>query len=509
MMRADIWAAVLLAAIAIGLYLPTLGAEFVYDARMTVMTNDYPHHPGHLLDVATLRVMHLDVMDNNRPVYLASVILNWALWGNHPWGHHLCNVLLHGLVVMLLFRLCRRIAGDAPMWTAFGAALLYAVHPLNCESVSEVSYRNDLMVAAFLLGALNLATLFQPVFSRRNAWIAAACVACSFLAVGSKENGVAVPMALIAYWLFFRRNESRAGWLALCAASGVVVGLFLLARFLLPPAHSSIFVQKPHVLGGSVEEAVLIQPRIWACYFRQIIWPRGLCADYGPWSVRNFEISASILSVLAVTAAQIVLAAQSRVFALGAVVFWSALLPVSNLVMPIYRPMADRFLYVPMLGMALMAAAIFSWARRKPWNVAVATLLVPAACALSWSTFQREKVWHDSLSLWSNTSKRNPYSSDAVAGFAGALYDAGAWKESVPVFERAITLSKGKAADQFACMALALDAAGRTSEADDAWKKATTLDSRYRDPDALVKALIWERKDAEKLRVIVERNARK
>src|ERR1700677_1767473 len=149
--RFDFFACIALAAVAIILYLPALGGDFVYDARLTVLGNDYVHHPGNLWDVVTARVMHMDVMDNNRPVYLATVMLNWAFWGANPFGHHLCNVILHAAVVVLLFKFCRSLLPEASPWAPFAAVLLFAVHPLECESVSEISYRNDLMVAAFLL----------------------------------------------------------------------------------------------------------------------------------------------------------------------------------------------------------------------------------------------------------------------------------------------------------------------------------------------------------------------
>lgn len=66
----------LLAVFAVVLYLPTLGADFVFDSRFFVLGNDYAHNLTHLADIFTLRVMQLDVIDNNRPMYLASVILN-------------------------------------------------------------------------------------------------------------------------------------------------------------------------------------------------------------------------------------------------------------------------------------------------------------------------------------------------------------------------------------------------------------------------------------------------
>jgi hypothetical protein len=504
--RFDLFASIALAAAAIILYLPALGADFVYDSRLTVLGNDYAHDLGHLWDVLTLRVMHLDVMDNNRPVYLATTMLNWAAWGANPLGHHLCNIILHSATAVLLFKACRALLPEASPWAPFAATLLFIVHPLNCESVSEVSYRNDLIVAVCLLGALNLATVFEPDFTRRNLLLGGAIVACMYLAIGSKENGVAGPPLLVCYWLLYRRNEPRAAWITLCAAATVVVAAFLVARFTLRPAVSVIFVRQPVRPGGTLDFLALIQPRIWAFYLRQIAWPVRLSPDYGPYSVRHFDVAISLLAVIGVLCAQLFVALQNRAFALGMALFWCALLPVSNFV-PIYRPMADRFLYVPMAGAAIMLAAL-PWSRARG-NIGKAALALAAvaACVLAHATFEREKVWHDSVALWTDGVKKNPVSIDSRGNLAASLFEAGKYQESIQVYKDVIGRSGGTVADHFAGMALALDAAGRTKEADAAYRKAVEIDNGYAHPDNLLKALIWEKPDVAKLQVIVDRNA--
>lgn len=501
--RFDFLACIALAAVAVILYLPTLGAEFVYDAKLTVRGNDYVHHLPHLWDVATLRVMHLDVMDNNRPVYLATVMLNWALWGANPLGHHLCNLILHGAVVVLLFKLCRVLLPDASPWAPFAAALIYAVHPQNCEAVSEISYRNELLVGVFALAALNLATVFQPVYTRRNLLLGAAITACAFLAIGSKENGVVVPPLLACYWLLYRRKEPRAGWIALCAAASVVVAAFLIARFTLRPEISVIFIGKPARIVSSYAELATVQPKIWTFYLRQIVWPKGFCADYGPYSVSGFDPTFCLVVVVGVLATQVFFALQSRAFAIGMALFWLALLPVSNIV-PIYRPMADRFMYVPMAGVAIMLASI-PWPRGNARRIAM-VFTVCAACALGWITFQREKVWHDGVALWSDGVVKNPLSWDCWNNLGSELYAAGRYEEAIPNFKQAIKLTDGHVADHFAGIALAQDALGHTKESDAAFRKATALDRRYAHSELLLQALIWEKPEADKLQAIADRN---
>lgn len=505
--RLDFFLTLAVAAIAFALYLPSLSSDFTYDARLTILGNDYAHDLRHLWDVVTLRVIHQDVMDNNRPVHLGLIMLNWAAWGANPAGHHLFSNVLHALAAALLYRVCRALAGAAASpWASFAAALVFAVHPLCVEAVAQVSFRYDVIVTVCLLGALCLAVKFEPVKNRRNILLGAGIVLLMFLAIAAKENGIAGPFLLIAYWQLYRRRESRTGWGVLCAAACFAVGAFLLARFTLRPAVSVIFTQDPVRPGGTLAEWANIQPQIWAFYLRQIAWPRGLCAEYGWFSVQNYPVGFAALAVIAVVGAQATVSFYSRTFALGAILFWCALLPVSNLI-PIYKPMADRFMYLPMAGVALMLAGL-PWQRLPSGRQVAFALAMVASCCLAWSTIRRQKTWHDSLSLWSEAATRNPHSPDARNSLGWALYTNGKYEEALVQYRIAMLMTHGKSADDLAGMAVIYDAMGRTAEADDAFKKAAALDSRYAHTELLLRAMVWEKADAARLQVIADRNAK-
>ena len=498
------WAlGLLLAAVALGLYWPSLYAGFAWDARSVILTNSYVHGLRNLPDVLTLRVMHLDVIDNNRPVFLLSAMLDWAIWGANPFGYHLVNNLLHALVAVLLFALMRKLMPGAPPWVLFLAALIFAVHPVNCETVAEISYRKDLIAAAGILGALHFAVSFQPVFSRRNFLLGGACVASLLLAAGAKENGVAGPFLLIVYWVLFRRNEPWRGWLGLGAAAFLLVTAFMVARFTLPPWPSLIFTEKPQRLGGSFAETLAIQPRIWAFYFRQIIWPVDLCADYRAYSIRNFSLVPALVALVAVAGVQVYCAVKNRVACLGVAFFWLSLLPVSNFI-PIYRPMADRFLYLPMCGVALMLAAFGCIEKLRTRATAVAICAV--ACALAVATFHQQNVWQNSFNLWKDTAAKNPFSFTALNNLSEELVERGDFAGAVTIAESAIRLSDARQPNPFATAAVAFNQLGRPADADAAFRKAAELDARYREPHSLVKALILTENQAQRLETIARRN---
>lgn len=135
-----------------------------------------------------------------------------------------------------------------------------------------------------------------------------------------------------------------------------------------------------------------------------------------------------------------------------------------------------------------------------------AAAAVPVAIAFSAVTFQREKVWHNSLALWTDAVGKDPFLTDAPNNLGGALCDAGKFKEAVAAYELAIKNTKGKQADRLPGWRSRSTRWAAPPEADAAFKKAAGLDARYAHPDQLVKALIWEKTSARKLQKIADRS---
>jgi len=503
--------ALAVACIAWVLYAPALSADFVWDARAKVLINPFIHDPANLPDVLTGRVLTRDVLDNNRPANLLSLMIDAALWGNRPAGYHATSITLHAAVCAMLFLLLVRLLPPVGgTWPAFIGALVFAVHPLNCEAVSEVSYREDLLVAASILVSLFAAMAFlRKPGLWRNLLLGGVCCNALLFGVAAKENGVAGPAVLLAYWLLWRREEPRLPWGGLLAAAWLVVGCFLAARFTLRPEHSAIFTETPQRLGGTLGNTLLIQLRIWAMEFSQVILPHDFCADYGPYTLRNFSVPVSAATVLLALGGQLYLAFRQRLFVLGSVLFWAGLLPVSNII-PIFRPMADRFLYVPMAGVAmLLAQGLFLAGNLRPGVrvtlYGVAILWISAAAAF---TFRREAVWHDSLALWQDTAATNPFSFTALDNLGWALLGAERDREAAASFERAIQLARGADPDPWAGLALAQEGAGQPAAADSCFRRAAALDARYASPQELVRALVIEPDIAGKLELLARRNTK-
>lgn len=496
-----VFPALLAAVAAFVLYLPSLGSEFVYDAEAQVLIDGYIHDPSHMAEVVTLRVLGKDVLDASRPAHLLSLMFDSLLWGKHPAGYHFTSILLHalntGMLCLLALLLIPREAGVMARPAAVLAALFFAVHPVNVEAVAEVSYREDLLAAGFLLMALLAAHGFAGSRGWRAVAWAAGAVFAVLLACAAKETGVAGAFLLAAYGVFFCRNgrDVRSPCLGrrfafLVAAAAMVTVGFYLARFGLQARDSLIFSQSPPRIGGSVAELLAIQSRLWAFLIRNIVWPVGLSADYTPHNVAWISLPVALGVLTVVVAGQIWLARKSRLAAFGALIFWLGLAPVSNFV-PLFRPLADRFLYLPMMGVAFMlAGGLTLVAPRTNWRKfamgALAFTLIPLAVL----NVRRQAVFASSVALWRDTANVSPFSDTAANNLGYALLDTGDFEAALASFQRAWNLTGGQKADAAAGAAIVLEKLGDAAGAERALREAVKLDPRYAEPEQLTRALV-------------------
>jgi tetratricopeptide (TPR) repeat protein len=500
-----------LAAITLAVFSSSLTADFVYDARMQILTGDFIHDWRNWPAVLSFRVLGMDVLDFNRPVMLASLMLDAALWGRESFGYHLTSVLLHVANVLLLWHVIRHLirteSGPAPsarsrpetVLLPLLAALVFAVHPIVTEAVCEPTFREDLLVVFFSLSALVLAMGHDPAAPGYDRWRAFGCIASCLLAIGSKEAGIVTPMLLAAFWWLFRQGEPGRFWGVAIGGATLMVVAFLTARFLLEPTPSKIFETKPEYLGGSLAQAMLIEPRILALYAQLILFPVNLCADYGLLSVGHLPLPVALLLLAAIAVAATLSARHDRRLLFAYALILLPLVPVANLI-PIYRPAADRYLYMPMAGVALTVACLLDapWlAGREPLRRRTLVVGLAAVALLGLVCMERQRVWASSLALWDDSYRKNPTSFTNAAGLGEALREADRLPEAEQFTREAIRLSDGQRGDVWATLALILDGQRRPAEAAEAVAKAIAIDPRLADPDTRVEALAMERPMAE------------
>jgi len=343
-----------------------------------------------------------------RPVTTFSYLMNYALFdnGTRPLGYHSINLVLHAANVTLVYVLGVLILGGPTL--PFALAALWGVHPLLTESVTNIVGRADLLAAFGVLAGL-LCYLASTRGPRKWAWLAA-LTAAQTIGLFSKESGAVLPGIMLLYDLTW---PSRATWRDRLAAYGVLLVPFALFVVMRSHLHARrihvVFSENPLIAAG-FWTARLTAVKILGKFLWLFLWPMHLAADY---SYNAIPMSAGwedipTLIALTVCLAAIALAIRWRIvqrplfFFTG--FFFVALAPVSNLILIIGSIMAERFVYLPSVGLAgCLVIAIDYLARRLSAAKAIQTerIAVAVLClAFAARTYARNLDWRDERSLW-------------------------------------------------------------------------------------------------------------
>jgi tetratricopeptide (TPR) repeat protein len=397
-------------------YLPVALAGFVWDDLPQVVGNLYTAELRRLpriflTDVWSTSGVVVEDPPYYRPLLIASFAVDRALFGLSPAGHHLHSLLWHVAAVCLLWALLRRLLPSIP---ALAGAALFALHPVQSEAVAWVSARNDPMAASFLCAAL-LALLPARPGAVRLALGALALLA----ALLSKE--LAVLGCLLVLALDLARHGRPVGaprylalalalavWAALREAAGVS-GAGALART------GGVLAELPELLG--IYGRLLVLP-----------WPLTTARRLGHLheSLPALALGWTVLLLLPP-----LLLARGRGLAAAGLVFAGATLGASLLGIGATHQVGERYLYVPLLGLALAAAAALP---ARPATVAAALgLCVPALVLVG----ERLPDWSDPLALARSQVEDYPGGS-AYGAFGLALRDAGRPEDALPWLLRAL-----------------------------------------------------------------------
>ncbi len=441
------WVALLLAAVAFAVYWPSLKSDFVYDARIEIIEEGFITSFSNISAVLSLKVLSMNLTLGARPGQMLYLMLIAVVSGKEPFGYHLCSNLLHAANVALLYIvLCRLIATELTGLNKNGVlkvqlaaavvTLVFALHPIAVESVAEISYSSSLLVTVFTLLALLAAMAFRPENFRSVMIVGSVGSLCAFAAVASKESGVTTVALLIVYWFLFRRREAKGPWFLFIGAAMAVTVAFLAARFLLAPQGQVSL----GYLGGSFFQVFWVQPRIWVFMMAKLLWPVQFSADY-TWADIEWPSTPLALAILAVVVSlQGWLAYRSRMGALGVAIYWLGLATVSNFI-PLNRPLADRFYYLPLAGVAMQLLALLLMASKSNRGFWMAVVpLFGAMLPLTFLTLTREDVFAGDPSLWADTLQVSPQSSIAHNGVGNVLAQRGEVDEAIVHYQRAVKI---------------------------------------------------------------------
>jgi len=479
----------LLAAIIGIVFGASLAGEFVWDDRPLIADNPMIRDLDSIGQLLTSSFWETGDRHDRfrsffRPVVSASYAADYALWGLEPLGFRITNLLLHAICCLLVFRLALGEGLDRRA-SLIGAAI-FAAHPVHTESVAWISGRTDLMCALFFLLAFH-AYRRTATSSLPRPWRAASLV-CFALALFAKEMAATLPFLIAADRMLTPAGAGvadtgtplRRGLRSLTAVAPYlfVFGLYVVARHVALGQESAPLY---HLSPGSHLATTLF---VVGRYVTLLLVPLGLDAHYPYEPLTSLAsllvlVSATILAVIAWTAWR----ARRRSPSTSFWILWTfiTLLPVLAFGRFGDVLMADRFLYIPSVGLALLAARYFSvWLRLDVRRRMPA--LVTASCAvvvLAVPCGVRAMVWTDDQALFTNMARTSPASAMVRCNLGLAYYNKGDFKAATEEFRLAIQLLPTYAM-AYNNLAAALEREGRLEEALVAYEVALQLAPRER-----------------------------
>jgi len=429
-------ACLLLFAFSFLFYLKTIGFDFLpsWDDGEYVLDNTRVHG----LSLENLRLIFTTAyFSNYAPLHLLSYALDFSLWGLAPKGFHLTNILLHSANAALVYILARRLTKDG--FASFIAAALFAFHPLNVENAAWVSERKTLLTALFSFASILSYVSFREQ-GRMGLYLLSLIL--FVLALLSKPLAVVLPLALVAYDIFLRKELKALRWplpfFALAAAFA-----FMAFR-----AHADASAIESETLSKDVLLNIVyptMLPVYWE-YVKLIIWPSNLSGFYDVklrFSFLEPAVLAAFFSWVAVFLAVLWKGtAQARFWFLW---FWVWLLPVSNIIpLPVYY--ADRYAYMPAIGFFVLFGLLLSAASSRVGLKAAGTVSAAVVIAMGAAAFVRMDVWKNEVAFWEDTVKKSPGQDKAHLNLGYAYEMKGRFEEAEKEYLAALSIYQSQEA---------------------------------------------------------------
>ena len=438
------------------LYGNTISNDFVFDDLLRIK-----HNPS----IRSLRnippMFNFFAPDRQyRPLRTATYALDYRLSGLNPKAYHISNILYHAAVSYLVFLMVRIVMRASR--PALVAALLFAAHPVQTESVAYLSGRRDLLVALFFFAGMIAFLQYRRLFKAHFLIGVVCALGIGFLA---KETILALPLVILCYDALFRPEApfsrspggslsrlARAASRSLERHKNLYVFLFsgcaAVAFYIL---YQSPVVSRVGLYGGSLQTHIGTICRIAAYYVRLIAIPYPLCADY---SYNTFPVSLGLGNPDTLLAGALVVAIilgwtrllqRDRILAFFCAWFFLTILPVAQII-PHHELMAEHHLYLPAAGFC----AFFAWllekgllrgqpARRYLGYGIILLILVVYGTI----TVDRNRDWRDGKTLWSKTIMTAPNCARAHYNLGTICLKQGELESATREFEEALRIMPG------------------------------------------------------------------
>jgi tetratricopeptide (TPR) repeat protein len=455
-----------------GVYVRVLGSDFVNYDDPVYVTDNRQLQKG--LTWENVRWAFTSRYASNwHPLTWLSLMADYELFGLKPAGYHAVNLAIHAANTVLLFLVLLGLTGR--FWESIFAAAVFGVHPLHVESVAWIAERKDVLSGLFWILTM---WAYAAYVRRGGARRYTGAVVLFALGLMAKPMLVTLPlvMLLLDWWPFKHRRFGRKTilerlpFVVMAVISSVIT-------IMVQQEWGSVVALERLSVGVRICNALVS----YVVYVIQTIVPMGLAVYYPhPETFVVWEVAGAVLLLAAVTVVVLVLARQRGYLAVGWLWYLGTLVPVIGLVQVGSQARADRYMYIPMVG--LLIAAVWGIGEvvrgRRIWRLAGAVCGVVIIAALAVGTWVQEGYWRDSYSLWTRALNVTKDNCVAHLNFGNVLLKEGKKQEAKGHYRKAVEIYGDYTEGHFN-LGLALELEKEYDEAIKEYRTAIRLNERH------------------------------
>ncbi len=383
---------------------------------------------------------------NWHPLTWLSFMLDYDLYRLNPAGYHWTNILFHIANTILLFLVLKRMTGEA--WKSSFVAILFAIHPINVESVAWIAERKNVLSTFFWL-----LTMLTYVFYAESPSVKRYLLILISFIMGLmvKPMLVTLPIVLLIldYWPLnriqsgHRETSKRYPWADIIPLLREKLALFVIAGI------SSIVTVYAAMTGGAIRslDSFPMDVRIanafvsYVMYLNKMVWPQNLAAFYPhEGMIAQWKVVAACLSILGFTVFVLYASRRFRYLSMGWFWYLVTMVPVIGLVQVGYHAMADRYAYIPLIGIFIIIswgiADIFSQlTKRKGLIMSSAAIFVFIYAMAAW---QQVQYWQNSMTVFQHALNVTKNNYQAHQGMGNVLLHQGKIESAIEHYMEAL-----------------------------------------------------------------------
>jgi protein O-mannosyl-transferase len=473
--KRDWFFCLILAVVTMLAYQPAWNGSFIWDDDEYVTNNELLTAPDGLRRIW----FSLDSPSQYFPLVYTTFRIERALWELNPFGYHWVNLLLHVANALLLWRVLVRL--NVP--GAWLASAIFALHPVQVESVAWITERKNVLMGFFFLLTLLAWTAFVDERTKRPWRFYGLALILYLLALSAKATACTLPAALLLLLWLQKKQINKTRLIQVVPFLVLGIGMGLLAVWWERYHQGTSLALFPFLT--PIERILVASRAVWF-YLSKLIWPSNLTFIYPKWNISP----AHLLDYTWLLAGFVLCAAiyflrryVGRSVEVAAAFFVATLSPMLGFIMLFtfrYTFVADHYQYLACIGPIALASAgvatlASTWKKIRPLVLSAAACFTAVLAILTW---RQSAMYGDIEALWRTTLVRNPACWMAYNNLGNVLYQANRIPEAKDLFEQALRMNPDNAAARYN-LGNVLFQRGRISEAIDQYQEALWITPNF------------------------------